>query len=286
MISNVAGGLRTFYFHNLSEHRDIKHFVSTRTGGSSAPPFDSLNLGFKTLDDPANVLRNRKKLSSALSIPLEDFTVTKQVHEARVQVITRDLKGRGAFDYESGMDATDAMVTNEPGICLMVLLADCAPILLYDPVKRVIAAVHSGWKGTVKQISRETLRAMASEFGTSPADVITGIGPSIGQCCYQVGPEVVSAVGETLGGTDGVVSRISSDGRGYLDLWETNRRILTNAGVQGESIEVAGMCTRCHSDVFFSHRQQPGTGRFGVGIMLLDEMCAECTAMHCTECRK
>lgn len=286
MISNTADGLRTLHFHNLSDYRGIQHFVSTRLGGFSAPPFESLNLGFKTLDDPANVLRNRRKLADAIGIPLEDFTVTKQVHEARVEVITNRTKGRGALDYESGMDATDAMVTNEPGICLMVLLADCVPVLLHDPVKGAVAAIHSGWKGTVKRISAETLRVMSSEFGTSPADVIAGIGPSIGGCCYQVGPEVISAVGEALGTTDGLVNRMSSDGKGYLDLWETNRRILTSAGVREENIEVAEMCTQCHSDLFFSHRQQPGTGRFGVGIMLRDEMCAECTAMHCAECRK
>lgn len=286
MISNTAGDIRTFHFDNLSGCRDIKHFISTRVAGFGAPPFHSLNLGFKTADDSHNVLRNRRKLAEAMGIPLDNFTVTKQIHEAKVTVITSGLKGKGALDYESGLDATDAMVTNESDICLMVLLADCVPILFHDPVRRVVAAAHSGWKGTVKRISHEVIRVMTQEFGCAPGDILAGVGPSIGQCCYQVGPEVISGVRDALGSMDGLVDRESSDGRGYLDLWETNRRLLVNAGIPDENIEVAGMCSLCNADLFFSERHHPGTGRFGVGIMLLDEMCAECTAINCTGCRK
>lgn len=286
MFTNSTNGISTFHFGNLSNQRGIKHFVSTRVGGFGPPPFDSLNLGFRTADDPTNVRRNREKLASAVGVPLQDFVVTKQVHENRVETVTSHQKGRGALDYESGMDATDAMVTNEPGICLMVLLADCVPILFCDPVRRVVAAVHSGWKSTVKRIGPKVVQTMCREFGCSPGDILAGIGPSIGQCCYQVGDEVISGVREAVGSTDGLVDRVSQDGRGYLNLWETNRRLLLNAGIPEENIEIAGICSQCNADLFFSERHHKGTGRFGAGIMLLDEMCAECTAINCTECRK
>ncbi len=286
MISNSSNGLQLFHFGNLSDHRGVRHFVTSRVGGFGAAPFDSLNLGYKTADDPANVTRNRLKLADTVGIPLNDFVLTKQVHENRVAVITAADKGRGAFDYASGMDETDALVTNQQDICLMVLLADCTPILLYDPEQRVVAAIHSGWKSTVKQIARETVDCMVQTFGSSPTDILAGIGPAIGPCCFQVGQEVVNAVHKALGSTDGLLSKETTDGKVHLDLWETNRRLLLALGIPEESIEVAGICTKCRSDLFFSERHHPGTGRFGAGIMLRDEMCASCTNMHCTQCRE
>ncbi|HET6454111.1 MAG TPA: peptidoglycan editing factor PgeF [Armatimonadota bacterium] len=171
-------------------------------------------------------------------------------------IITESDKGQGAFNYETALDATDAMITNIPGICLMVLLADCTPILLYDPMQRAVAAAHAGWKGTAKQIGRKVVEAMRDSYGCRPEDIIAGIGPSIGPCCYEVGPEVISQFDADL-----------VHDRNHLDLWEGNRRQLTEAGVR--SIEVAGICTKCNHDRFFSERHTPGTGRFGAGIMLV-----------------
>ena len=138
----------------------------------------------------------------------------------------------------------------------MVLAADCVPVLMYDSRMRVIAAVHAGWRGTVGRIAAQTVERMQDEFGCDPRDVIVGIGPSIGPCCFEVGEEVVEAAREGLGNYQ-------------LNLWEANRRQLRQVGVEDARIEVAGICTVCHHDQFFSYRGDRGnTGRFGAGIML------------------
>ena len=244
-------------FESLARYRNITHFVTTRIGGVSLPPYDSLNLGFGTRDNPEHVLENRKRLADSINVPLGSFVVAKQVHGDRIAVVTESDKGHGASNYETALDATDALITDIPGICLMVLLADCTPVLLYDPVKRVAAAVHAGWQSTAKQIGRKTVEVMRHSYGCRPEDIVAGIGPSIGACCYEVGHEVISQF------EAGLVDEL-----GHLDLWEANRRQLTEAGVLPEHIEVAGICTKCNAHRFFSERHMPGTGRFGAGIML------------------
>ena len=236
---------------------DITHFVTTRVGGVSRPPYGTLNLGFGTKDNPAHVLENRKILSRSIHVPLGDFVVGKQVHGDRIAIVAESVKGRGAFGYDTALDATDALITDTPGICLMVLLADCVPILFYDPVRRVVGAAHAGWKGTVRLIGRKVVQAMGTSFGCAPSDVLAGIGPSIGPCCYEVGPEVISQVEDDL-----------VDDRNHLNLWEANRRQLMEAGLLAGNIEVAGICTLCNADRFFSERHTSGTGRFGAGIAL------------------
>lgn len=250
---------------HLSKYPGIIHFVSTRTGGVSPPPFDSLNLGFGTKDQPSRVLKNRQILAEAVGVPLANFTLGKQVHGDNIAVVTSELRGRGSHDYENALDATDGLVTDVPGTCLMVLLADCVPLLFYDPVHKAIGAVHAGWKGTVRQIGRRAVDTMAEHYGSRPGDIVVGIGPSIGPCCYEVGPEVIAQAEESFGETVGLV-----DGNGHLNLWEANLRQLLEAGIPEANIEVAGICTRCNADRFFSERKQPGTGRFGVGIMLVE----------------
>jgi len=242
-------------FESLACYQDVIHFVTTRFGGVSLPPYDSLNLGFGTQDNPSHVLENRRLLSQSINVSLESFVVGKQVHGDCVAAVTEKDRSKGAFEYETALDATDAIITDVPGICLMVLLADCVPILFHDPVGRVVAAAHAGWKGTVKLIVKKVIEAMRDSYGCRPSDILAGIGPSIGPCCCEVGAEVIPQFEAGL-----------VDERGHLDLWEANRRQLLEADVR--SIEVAGVCTRCNADRFFSERATPGTGRFGAGIML------------------
>lgn len=275
---------KIFLFRNLSACPDILHFISTRIGGVSPPPFDSLNLGFKTADDPRNVLRSRERLSAALGIRLSRFVVPKQTHGTNIRIVGADHRGHGSMDYQSGLDDTDGLITNSPNVCLMVLVADCVPVLLYDPKRRVIGAIHAGWRGTAKLIARRAVEIMSSEFGSAPEDIVVGIGPSIGRCCYQVGSEVIHAFRANFECTDHIVERVGTDGRGFVDLWEANRSQLTDAGVRPGNIEVAAICTRCHASEYFSERATPGTGRFGAGIMLRDEDCARCTTIHCAGC--
>ena len=269
-------------FKRFSEFASIKHFVSTRVSGFSPPPFDSLNLGLHVGDDADSVLKNRIRLASEVGIPPRNFTFAEQVHGTNIAVIRSEHRGSGAMDYETAIGSTDAMITNVPDICLTVVVADCVPILLFDPRQNVVAAVHAGWKGTAGDIASKTIRKMGEAFDSRPEDIVAGIGPSIGPCCYQVGSIEVEEFKET----DEVVSGISDDGRAYLNLWEANRRQLLESGVEANNIEVAGVCTCCNSDKFFSHRKHAPTGRFAAGIMLVNEICASCTAIVCNWCSK
>ena len=151
----------------------------------------------------------------------------------------------------------------------MNLVADCASILCYDPRKKVIGIAHSGWRGTVERVTENLIRAFADNFHSSPADIVAGIGPSIGPCCYEVGPEVIEKVAMNPGGAGGLITDRTVDGKGHFDLWEANRRQLTGAGVPEGNIEVAGICTRCNPDLYFSYRYHgEKSGRIGAGIMI------------------
>jgi len=259
--------LNTFLFENLSRKRGIMHFISTRDGGVSKPPFDTLNLSFNVSDDPEHVLSNRKLLSSALGFKLEGLTVAKQVHGNKVALVTDKMRGKGSIDHSSALDDTDAMITNTPGIMLMIQVADCVPLLFFDAKRKVIAVAHAGWRGTVLSIAKHTVESMVKRFRSDPRDIYVGIGPSIGPCCYEVGHEVIKEVEKNLKNAKDLIK--VKYGSAYFDLWEANKRQLIDSGIPLSNIEVSGICTNCNSNTFFSSRAGKGvTGRFGAGIML------------------
>ena len=194
----------------------ISHFVSTRIGGLSPPPYESLNLGFHVEDNPETVLQNRERFAANIGIPLSDFTIPKQVHSGTVTIVTEEMRGYGAADLDTAVEATDAMITDVPRLCLTVLAADCVLVLFYDPQKQVIAAVHAGWRGTVKLAAQKTAETLKQEFNCKPTDILVGIGPSIGPCHYEVGPEVISQVEDTFGSTDGYINNKPPMARGIL----------------------------------------------------------------------
>mgnify|MGYP001594862008 FL=1 len=268
MIEKYTDSLSLWFFQNLFKFEEICHFVSTRIGGFSNPPYDSLNLGFHVGDKPDMVLKNRKRLAKSLEIPLHNFILARQVHDCNVKIVTDDSRGSGAFDYDTAVSATDAMVTDIPNICLMVLHADCVPILFFDMKKKVIGVAHAGWKGTIRMVAQNTVKVLKEEFNCLPKDILAGIGPSIGPCCYEVGPEVIAQIDKSFH-NKGRYIRESSGGMGYFDLWEANKIQLVEMGITEKNIEVAEVCTRCNHTIFFSYRHQRGeTGRFGAGIML------------------
>jgi YfiH family protein len=162
----------------------------------------------------------------------------------------------------------DAMVTNMQGVCPVVLTADCVPVLFYDPVGKVAGVAHAGWRGTLKHIVSVTVKAMAVHFGSRPGDILAGIGPSIGPCCYEVREEVLEATEKAYGSRDGFIRR-NSGGRWHFDLWYANRFELVSAGIQPGNIGEMGKCTKCNDHTFFSSRASGGnTGRSGAGIWL------------------
>ena len=269
MIKKNTNSLALWFFQNLSKYREIHHFVSTRIGGFSSQPYDSLNLGFHVGDDPEIVLKNRERLAFALGIPLSNFTIARQIHGSDVEIITEDLRGSGAFHYDTAISATDAMVTSIPDICLMVLQADCVPILFFDVKKKVIGIAHAGWRGTVRMVAQNTVKVLKEKFDCSPKDMLVGIGPSIGPCCYEVGSETIVQIRKAFHDKKGYINNETPDGQGYLNLWEANKMQLVQMGIPERNIEIAQICTHCNHTLFFSYRHQnTETGRFGAGIML------------------
>ena len=269
MLETRLQSLSTFRFQNLSKQRGVDHFVSTRIGGLSPPPYESLNLGFHVEDNAKTVLKNRERLAAKIGIPLSDFTIARQVHSGTVTIVTEAMRGYGAADHDTAVEATDAMITDVPRLCLTVLAADCVLVLFFDPQKRVVAAVHAGWQGTVKLAAQKTAEILKQKFNCNPTELLVGIGPSIGPCHYEVGPEVIAQVEDTFGSTDGYINNETPDGKGYFNLWEANKRQVIEVGVPAQNIEVAQICTYCNAHLFFSERHQKGrTGRFGAGIML------------------
>jgi len=269
MVRQKINSLTVWFFENLFEYEGIRHFISTRTGGCSVSPWESFNLSFNVEDDPQNVLKNRKLLAASVGFSLAGLTTAKQIHDCHVKIVSESLRGKGGSDYKGAIDATDAMVTNGPGICLMVLVADCVPILFYDPVRSAIGVAHAGWKGTLRWIAQKTVKVFQEQFGSSPKDILACIGPSIGPCCYQVGQEVISQVKDVFGTKAGYVRKESSDGKGYFDLWTANLGQLLQVGIPEKNIEVARVCTCDHPYPFFSYRRENAkTGRFGAGIVI------------------
>ena len=152
----------------------------------------------------------------------------------------------------------------------MVMVADCVPVVLFDPVKRVSAVIHAGWRGTVHRITCNTIREMVECFGCNPADILAGIGPSIGPCCYEVGEDVRKFVEQSFGTTKGYLIQKQDYVKLHFDLWYANRKQLTDHGVKPENIEMSELCTQCHPDIFFSSRASGGvTGRFAAGIYIV-----------------
>lgn len=269
MKTYTFGRMPLFLFENLAKEPGIKHFITTRMATASPHCANELNLSFSAGKSPGAVLKNRKRLSNALDIPLEWVTTAQQVHGSSVRILARSDRGRGAWDSTDALEKTDALVTNLPDICPMVLVADCVPILLYDRGKKVVAAVHAGWRGTLDFIVHRTVRTLEGHFGSRPADIIAGIGPSIGPCCFHVGPEVIALAEGAFGSKNNYVSRLSSQG-GCFDLWKANHDQLLQAGCTPDHIETARICTAHDHNGLFSYRKE-GTraGRFGAGICLI-----------------
>lgn len=221
------------------------HGFTTRQGGASEAPFDTLNLGGQVGDAPASVAENWARLEAATGL---GFARVSQVHGASaVRLDAACAPGEEA----------DAVVCLEPGVAACVSVADCVPILLADPESGAVAAVHAGWRGTVARAAAEGIRALAREAGAQPERLLASVGPSIGPCCYEVSPDLAARFEAELGAPAVRAGRVPR-----LDLWAANVAVLGAAGVPAERVEVLGRCTACERDLFFSHRRDAGrTGR-------------------------
>jgi len=256
----------------------VVHSFSTRVGGRSrlkgAP---ALNLGFTDWDARPTVAANRRMLLDALGAARMPLAALRQIHSDMVHVVSAP---------PGEPPAGDAVVTRQPGLLVAVQTADCVPILLADTARRVVAAVHAGWRGTLARVVVKTLGRMRQEFGTRPENVAAALGPSIGRCCYEVGPEVAQAYSAQFAGAaewfDGAFARLAGGEepnplpwltmmppghqpepeRVKLDLRAANRSQLMDAGVSPRRIAVSALCTACRTDLLFSYRREGArTGR-------------------------
>jgi len=238
---------------------------TTRHGGFSEGPYATLNLGLHVGDDPRRVLANREKLGEVLGYDPRKAVCGAQVHGTRVAAVGEKEAGRGAMSAEDALPGIDGLATATPGLPLLAFFADCVPLFLYDPARRAAALVHAGWRGTTGRIAAAAVTVMEKEYGCRPGDLWAVIGPSIGPCCYRVGDETAAAFQQEARPCLQPVG----DGTWRLDLWEANRRQLLEAGLAGGRIFLAGLCTACRSETFFSYRAGRGnTGRMAGLIML------------------
>ena len=256
MVRTQFESLVYYQFKSLLQ-QDLIHGVFTRHGGVSPDPWHSLNLGSTVGDAPDKVAENRQRLFSALDRPVRSVFDAWQVHSANVVVADRPRNDR---PHTKG----DIILTDDPGVTLLMRFADCVPILLYDPRRRAIGIAHAGWLGTVRRAAEFAVQAMVQTFQSNPADIQAGLGPSIGPDHYTVGVEVVEQIEASFGrGASRHLDR--RNGKTYLDLWSANRALLQGQGVV--QIEVAQICTACNINDWYSHRSQGGkTGRFGAAI--------------------
>jgi len=246
----------------------VEHGFSTRLGGKSKGNYASMNLSFTRGDNDEAVLENFKLFGHAVSMDYRDMVFTDQTHTTNVRVVTEKDKGKGIIKERDYSDI-DGLVTNRPGIPLVTFYADCVPLFFVDPIRKVIALSHSGWKGTVNRMGKKTIEIMQKEFNSDPADIITAIGPSICRSCYEIGSEVALRFKESF--SDEAYAGFlfqKSEEKCHLDLWEANACILREAGISSEHIVITDICTCCNSKVMWSHRKS-GAARGSLAAFLM-----------------
>jgi hypothetical protein len=254
------GTIPAFQFHNLQKFSDqVEHGVFCRRGGFSEPPFDSLNLSFSVDDKAANVSKNRWEICKRLKFPPENLLAAHQVHGKNIIIV--DEKYLSMFEAETEVADVDGFITNLKNVGLMAKSADCQAIMMFDPVKKVAAAVHAGWKGLAKDISGEAVRIMRQKFGVDPKNLLVGISPSLGPCCAFFSNPELELPNE--------FHRFIDDEK-RVDLWNFSVEQLMKHGIRQSNIELARVCTMCGAgNKFFSFRRDRGiTGRNGSVIFL------------------
>lgn len=238
----------------LTDTKIVHHGFSTRLGGVSQGCYASMNLSFTRGDDEAAVRENYHRIAKSIGVKCENMVLSQQTHTTNVRVVTEKDKGKGIvkpLDYTD----VDGMVTNIHGICLVTFYADCVPLYFVDPVQKAIGLSHSGWRGTVGKIGKETIRKMEEQYGSDPKDILAAVGPSICKDCYEVSEDVILEFQKNF------EERYWKDlfyrkenGKYQLDLWKANEIIFKESGILPEHIAVTNVCTHCNSEILYSHR--------------------------------
>ena len=252
-------GIKYLQFESFPEDKVI-HGVFTRQGGVSPGPWSSLNQGGTTGDARERVIENRQRAFHAVGLEVESIFDVWQVHGSSI------ISSNTPRQLDQPHEKADGILTASQGVTLFMRFADCVPILLFEPRKRVVTIAHAGWQGTVNQIGRIAVEKMVQNHGCLPEDIFAGIGPSIGPDHYSIRQDVISRVKISFP-SDWASLLSERENRTYLDLWQANRLSLEEAGVK--HIEISGICTACNLEDWYSHRAEGGsTGRFGVLLAL------------------
>ena len=263
MIRHEQNNIVYFSYNLFTPFKSMSSAVSSRSGGVSSKPYASLNLALSVGDDPASVMTNRRLLCNAIGIELDAMTVAQLIQGTHIEVVTSSSRGLAVAEKAQRFVDTDGLITNLADVPLFIFIADCAVLSFFDPNRKVIGLGHAGWRGTVGGMARKMVEAMNAAFDCNPSDLLVGVSPSIGPCCYQVREDVVTAFHNAFPDQADAFFLQQPDGSIHLDMWQALTNQLRSSGIQEDHIELAGICTACHTDIFYSNRAEGGkTGRF------------------------
>ncbi|GAV21796.1 peptidoglycan editing factor PgeF [Carboxydothermus pertinax] len=261
--------IQLFFFKKFRDF-GVDAFFTTRIGGFSTGPYTSLNLALHVGDSRDLVIKNRELLTSIWDLEINSFIVAEQVHGNNIALVDYSDGGRGMKDLSSALKKTDGLITREKNLGLLTFYADCVPLYFLSPTPFIIGVAHAGWRGTLQEIGGKMVTNFVA-LGAKLENILCGIGPAIGPCCYEVGDDVAQSF-SNRGFKNGVIRK---DGKNFLNLWEINSEILIKTGIRPQNIELINLCTSCNKDLFFSYRRDFGvTGRMAAGIIkkeVLDE---------------
>jgi len=264
---NRIGKLKYYTFESFENINFVGHCFSTRLGGVSEGYLSTLNLGFSRGDIPDNVDRNFDIICDALGVNKEQCVTLRQVHSTRIITADKSIQGMG-FRNDIDRIEADAFVTDKKGVVLVTFHADCVPLYFVDTERKAIGMAHAGWRGTADGMAGKMVEKMEYEFGSSPENIKIGIGPSIGVCCFQVDKPVVDIFNEKYSfAYKYIKDDEETEGKYKIDLWGINKEVLMLKGIKEENIEIGGICTKCNSDTFYSHRAM-GEKRGTMGAFL------------------
>lgn len=244
-------------YNSLSEINFINHAFSTRLGGVSEGIFASMNLAFNRGDNPDNVTENYRRLCRAAGFDFNTLVASAQDHHTYVRRVTSKDCGIG-ITKPRDIQSVDALTTNEPGVTLVTYYADCTPLFFVDTAKKAIALAHAGWRGTVGKIGQKVIKTMTAEYGTNPEDLICAVGPAISKCCYEVDKACADEFYnlEELDYNEFIFPQ--KNNKYMIDLLKANSMLLVQAGVKPQNITISDLCTKCNSELLWSHRATNG----------------------------
>ena len=250
----VENGVPYLEYPLLADTGLVRHGFSTRLGGVSEGVCSTMNLSFSRGDDEAAVRENYRRMAKAIGVENDSFVFSMQTHTTNIRVVTSKDKGKGLatpLDYSD----MDGLVTDEPGLCLTTFYADCVPLFFLEPVKKVIGLSHSGWRGTVGKIGKNTVQLMQENFGSKPEDLLAAVGPAVCMDCYEVSEDVIEQFKEAFEKKywEDLFYK-KENGKYQLNLWKANELIFLESGILPEHMAITNVCTHCNSKILYSHR--------------------------------